>query len=289
MRNKAPLLGAIALIALIAACSDSPVGVERFDPQFDSHVTPDADDSNKLTYNFAICPTNGVYSGGEHPDLLFDGWDAAGGCLGGALTILVTGRDFSIGFEAASEVSIETDGFPGTLVAFDEFDAQCPAPLATVTTPVILTAGCGGRKIEKIQLFSSTPFGNSIFDNLTITYIGGDEETDSPLKAKAKLKRERHTESDFRVEATCSEGSTLTSATLNGIDVVNDQIVTLPSEDFPSLTTSHKSAKHKYTLEVTCSLNGQSVTKKKKLTLKDKSGKSDKSKGKSKKGKSRKG
>ena len=87
MRTKGPLLGfpAIVAVGLAVACSDSPIGVERFDPQFEFIIDDPVSDPNTLRYTFDDLPgtdhvdfctgSDGVYEG-----LVFSGWGLVGGC-----------------------------------------------------------------------------------------------------------------------------------------------------------------------------------------------------------------
>jgi len=253
MRTKASVLGfaAIVAVAVIAACSDSPIGVDGFDPQFD--VTEVDGDPNVLKYDFNEGPTllcsivPGSISSISYEGLVFVDW--TGGCLLGGL-FSFEALDFFIEHEVASEVSVTVVDVGSTVgVTLTAFDgtvacAQDGVSGTLAGTNRTLTVSCANITSIGLEDVAFT-----VLDDLTITYLPPDV---SDLIATAELnstgdKGLEHNKGRFEVVATCSDGSAPTSVLLNGepVDHGDELDLRVKSEKSKVSKKSKKSKKSK--------------------------------------------
>ena len=290
---KRSLLGTLVAICVVAACGDSPTGIEPFEPQFEVFVDNPVTAPNTFRYTFddflpgdPFC-TPGDGSDETYEDLTFVGWDDVGGCFANAL-LMFGGGAFSIQHAAASEVSLTVLNEIVTLTAFDDF-GECTD--AVVGSGPTLTIACAG--ITSIGI-SGTFF--TIFDDLTITYEAGVTATAglSPVADKSL----KHNKGRFEVQATCSDAPVTTAtATLNAVTVVDGQEVDLRLRSKKKSVKPAKSRKplritdSDFTLTVTCGTDIDTAEPvfADKSAKSEKSEKSDKSKKSNKSDKSNKG
>jgi len=298
MRTKPPLFGFAAIVAVgvVAACGDSPVGVDGFDPQFDHIAVGEA----LYTFNDLAgvnCLPNGELSVPYH-DLVFANGNDIGSCASGAFgnpfgstALLPFPADLSIALpDLASKVSIETFGAV-TLAALDASggDLGCPTSQATAGSIVTIEVVCDAPiQIEAIGI--TTVSLSAFLDNLRVTYA----PTSTAVTATAELnptgdKSLKHHKGVFEVVATCSDDSAPTSILLNGEPVAHGDVLDLQVESGKSKVykkskkskKSNKGGKLKapsFTLVVTCGDGVGPATAEATAEFPPKPGKSGKSK-----------
>ena len=156
-------VGTLICICLVAACGDTPTGVEPFDPEFGPQFGVVSVEGNTSTYTFddlsnhsLFCST-AVTGDVDYHDLTFDErWDDGWLCSSDGLTFPeLVGRAFSITHATASEVSVdEAGGFSNlTLTAFDASGASCATVVDKGTKlTVVCTDNEGEGIITSIEL-----------------------------------------------------------------------------------------------------------------------------------------